>query len=426
MPTTQNELNRKRLGSPLKVANRLRFSFDQLLSHSAADARLRCMSPAASQELVERIHASGKQIVLSITGGGSRAIASLLEVPGASATVLGAIVPYAQAALERWLGGPVEHFCSERTARAMAMTAFERARSFSQADPHTLRGIGATASLATTRPKRGPHRIHVAWQSAERTVALSCELAKGTRTRVEEELVAAQLILTAVAEACGVDGTSLLDPAVAADLLRREKLAPPEWAELLLGQRTSVAVPALSSGDATASSPFSPGAPALVFPGAFNPLHAGHERMAEFASRRFGMPVTFEISIVNVDKPALDFVEIADRLGQFSGRQVLLTRARTFVEKALLGPRCVFIVGADTLTRIGDTHYYGGDALQRDAAIATIAEQGCRFLVFGRMRSGRFEALSDLNIPPALNNLCEEVGESEFRVDLSSTEMRDR
>jgi nicotinamide mononucleotide (NMN) deamidase PncC len=384
------------------------------------------MSPAAPQELVERIHASGKQVVLSITGGGSRAIASLLEVPGASATVLGAIVPYAQTALERWLGGPVEHFCSERTARAMAMTALERARGFSQADPRTLRGIGATASLATTRPKRGPHRVHVAWQSADRTVALSCELTKGTRTRAEEELIATQLILTAVAEACGVEGTPLLDPAVARDLSRREKSAPTEWGELLLGERTSVAVPAWSPADATPTSPISSGAPALVFPGAFNPLHAGHERMAEFASARLGFPVAFEISIINVDKPALDFVEIADRVGQFSGRQVLLTRAPTFVEKALLVPRCVFIVGADTLVRIADTHYYGGDSKDRDVAITTIAEQGCRFLVFGRIRDGRFESLSDLGIPPELRDLCEEIPEAEFRVDLSSTELRHR
>jgi hypothetical protein len=383
------------------------------------------MSPAVSQELIERIHASGKQIVLSITGGGSRAIASLLEVPGASATVLGAIVPYAATALQSWLGGRVDHFCSERTARAMAMTALERARGFSQADPHTLRGIGATASLATTRPKRGPHRIHVAWQSADRTVALSCELAKGAHTRAEEELVATELILSAVADACGIQGASLLEEAVAAAVTRREKFAPPEWTELLLGQRESVSVPA-SPADATASLPIPFDKPTLLFPGAFNPLHAGHKRMAQLASERLGTPVTYEISIVNVDKPTLDFVEIADRLGQFAGRQVLLTRAATFVEKALLVPNCVFLVGADTLNRIGDVHYYGGGVSERDAAIRTIRKQGCHFQVFGRVRNGRFEALSDLDIPSELRDLCEGIPEAHFRIDLSSTELRDR
>ena len=76
--------------------------------------------------MIERIHQSAKQLVLSITGGGSGAIAALLEVPGGSATVLEARVPYAQAALEEWLGGPVDQACSEPTARAMAMAAFVR------------------------------------------------------------------------------------------------------------------------------------------------------------------------------------------------------------------------------------------------------------------------------------------------------------
>src|SRR4051794_13060530 len=95
------------------------------------------------QQLVERIHATTTPLVVSITGGGSGAIAALLEVPGASATVLEAVIPYSATALEQWLGGPIDHFCSERTARAMAMAAFERSRGMSNADARTLRGIGA-------------------------------------------------------------------------------------------------------------------------------------------------------------------------------------------------------------------------------------------------------------------------------------------
>ena len=62
-------------------------------------------------------------MVVAITGGGGRAITDLLTVPGASATVLEAVVPYSLPALEDWLGGKVDHACSERTARAMAMAA---------------------------------------------------------------------------------------------------------------------------------------------------------------------------------------------------------------------------------------------------------------------------------------------------------------
>jgi nicotinamide mononucleotide (NMN) deamidase PncC len=384
------------------------------------------MSHLTQQDLIEQIHASGKQLLLSITGGGSRAIASLLEVPGASASVIGAIVPYAAAALEHWLGGHIDHYCSERTARAMAMKAFELARQFSQADVHALRGIGATASLATTRAKRGPHRIHVARQSAEATVALSYELAKGERTRAEEETIACQLILAAVCNACGVDADSLLEPAVAAAVQRRERVAPRAWSELLLGTRTVVSIPDRPSGrnaklpaqlDETKT-------PVILFPGAFNPLHAGHRRMAEIASARLGAPVILELSITNVDKPMLDFIEIGDRLQGLTGHDVLLTRAPTFYDKAQLVPGCVFVVGVDTLNRLADPFYYGDEPAHRDAAIAGIAEQGCRFLVFGRITDGSFLNLNDLNLPPALRELCDEVPESTFRADVSSTELR--
>jgi nicotinic acid mononucleotide adenylyltransferase len=164
--------------------------------------------------------------------------------------------------------------------------------------------------------------------------------------------------------------------------------------------------------------------PDTLFPGAFNPPHWGHERMAEIASQRYGRPVTFEISIINVDKRPLDFIEIADRLERLSGQLVLLTRAATFVEKSQLAPGCIFVVGADTIERIADPAYYNNDAARRDEAIAAIAKQGCRFLVFGRTIRGSFATLSTLNLPRQLRAICDEVTESEFNAEVSSTELR--
>jgi hypothetical protein len=143
--------------------------------------------------------------------------------------------------------------------------------------------------------------------------------------------------------------------------------------------------------------------------------------MAELAAGKSARPVTFELSIINVDKPPLDFIEIDERLRQFGNQPVVLTRAATFVEKAALFPGCTFIVGVDTITRIGDQRYYGGDAERRDSALQILADAGCRFIVFGRAVDGRFCTLTDLNLPKALYDLCEEVPETEFRSDTSST-----
>jgi hypothetical protein len=210
-------------------------------------------------------------------------------------------------------------------------------------------------------------------------------------------------------------------------LKRREQVAPQPWTELLLGTRKSLKVPEQATNQgAKISGEGAHGSPVLVLPGAFNPLHAAHERMAELASERLGASTVFELSITNVDKPPLDFIELADRLQRLSGYELLLTRAPTFVEKAVLVPNAVFVVGTDTMSRIADPRYYGGEIAQRDKAISTIADQGCRFLVFGRTRADQFVSLSDLNLPPALRQLCEEVPESTFRADVSSTELRNR
>jgi nicotinamide mononucleotide (NMN) deamidase PncC len=372
------------------------------------------MTHPDQDNIVERIHSSGRELVLSITGGGSGAISALLEVPGASAAVLEANVPYSATALADWLGGTFDQASSEATARAMAMASFERARDLSATEPPALRGIGATASLATTRPKRGPHRVHVAWQSVNRTVVVSVELTKDMRSRAEEEAIARDLVLDAAADACGVEAEPLVAADIRSRLVRREKQAPAAWSELLLGRRATVA---MGQGPATS-------APAVVFPGAFRPLHAGHVRMAEIAAARCGAPVTFELSITNVDKPPLDFIEIDERLAGLAGQPVLLTRAATFAEKAWRTPGAAFVVGADTIARIGEVRYYGDDDTRRDDAIATIAGQGCRFLVFGRLADGTFRSLAELDLPAGLRALCDEVPEAEFRDDVSSTELR--
>ena len=72
----------------------------------------------SQDQLAQEVHAAGTRIVIAVTGGGSRAISALLGVPGASRSILAAVVPYAAEALIDWLGGRPDEFCSERTARA--------------------------------------------------------------------------------------------------------------------------------------------------------------------------------------------------------------------------------------------------------------------------------------------------------------------
>ena len=135
--------------------------------------------------------------------------------------------------------------------------------------------------------------------------------------------------------------------------------------------------------------------------------------------------IAYELSITNVDKPPLDFFEIDERTRQFSPQEaVWLTRAPTFVEKAEQFPGATFVVGADTIVRVGHPRYYGGQERSMEEAIGKIAAAGCRFLVFGRTVEGTFCELGDLEIPTSLARICQAVPADTFRDDISSTELR--
>jgi hypothetical protein len=166
--------------------------------------------------------------------------------------------------------------------------------------------------------------------------------------------------------------------------------------------------------------------PAVLLPGSFNPLHRGHTTLAAAAAERLGSPVAFELSIANVDKPELSADEVHRRLQQFHGRgAVYVSRAPTFRAKAALFPGTVFVVGADTAVRIVSPRYYGDDADEMIRALDEIAGFGCRFVVAGRVDgAGRFVDVGGVAIPAGYRDLFHGLVEREFRVDVSSTELR--
>ena len=359
-----------------------------------------------SERFVAALHDHPSRGVLYVTGGGTPLLVDLLTVPGASNTVLEARVPYAENVLEEVLGGSVEQAASPGTARDLAMQAYLRARYLTDDDASSF-GFAVTASLTTDRPKRGPHRAHMAVQTAGHTHSWSLHLAKGLRTRADEERLVADAGLSLLAHAFGIErvGPELTER----DALDVDTASGNESLEALLhGVRATVGR----------------GQPEVIFPGAFNPLHSGHRGMANYAAQRLGKPVIFELCIRNVDKPPLNYHDIHTRLAQFdSGEEIWLTNTPTFVEKArAIGP-VTFVVGVDTVVRIGEPRYYASKA-ECEASLAELAATGCRFLVFGRLHGDAFTTLADVELPSALAVLCDGVGEDEYRHDLSSSEIR--
>lgn len=166
--------------------------------------------------------------------------------------------------------------------------------------------------------------------------------------------------------------------------------------------------------------------PRAVLPGSFNPLHHGHTGLARVAAARLGLEVHFELAVVNADKPELPRAEVERRVTQFAGvGPVWVTRAPTFVAKAELFPGVAFVLGWDTAVRVVDPKYYGGEG-ERDAALRALLDRRCTFVVGGRVDAGGAFRVWDSTALPAFAGLFVPLTEEDFRVDVSSTELRGR
>ena len=371
--------------------------------------------------VVESLHARSVLVAMVAAGAGSQALTWLLGIPGASRTVLEAVVPYGARAMFEYLGWLTPQHVSAQIAVALSAAAYARGQRFAEADAPVV-GLSCTATIATDRPKRGRHRAHVSVWGAQSVVTYSLELEKGLRDRAGEELVVSQLALHALAEQCQ------LPESVPIDLAPSEALAVAQ-------QPVGRPLGCLLDGTVDSLVAYAPGVmvpnlpvKAAILSGSFNPLHDGHIRLARVALAMLDLPVIFEISVRNVDKPPLSIAAIEPRLTQFDYRvhRVALSREPLYANKAALYPGSVFIVGYDTARRTVDPYYYDDDPEKMKVALAAVRAAGCRFLVAGRLGDEGFRTIANLPIPPEFIDLFEGIPEDRFRLDISSTELRRR
>jgi hypothetical protein len=189
------------------------------------------------------------------------------------------------------------------------------------------------------------------------------------------------------------------------------------------------------------------------------------------------------MSVVNADKPPLEVNDLEERVQQFfsggsgsttttttttstttitattattdsssssssssgdSSTRVVVTNQPLYFSpsdgggKAKLFPNCTFVVGVDTAVRVLNPKYYNNSDVEMLTALSTIRySYNCSFLVAGRLDAGdngqsqflTFD-LESMGLSPAVHSMCNgmffAMSEDDFRVDLSSTEIRAR
>ena len=230
----------------------------------------------------------------------------------------------------------------------------------------------------TDRTKRGKTRAHWAIQTAQATHAFYLEL-NPQFGRGEQEQTLVTGMLDSLASAL------LGEPSKA--LQAQSLTAIPDWQPLL-----NDAPYRWCSGDHDGL---------LLLPGSFNPLHAGHQQMMDVAEQITGRRGAFELTLRNADKPDLDYLSVQERIAAITDRQVWLTNQATFSAKAELFPSTTFVLGTDTMKRIGETRFYHHSEQERDAAVQRLQALNIEFLVLGRAENDNFVTLEDLALPDA-------------------------
>uniref|UniRef100_A0A0D9V4D7 Cytidyltransferase-like domain-containing protein n=1 Tax=Leersia perrieri TaxID=77586 RepID=A0A0D9V4D7_9ORYZ len=338
--------------------------------------------------VVEAIHSSRAQAVIYLAGGASQALGWLLSVPGASGTILEAVVPYSRASMAQLLGKMPLQFTSKQAAEDMALAAYNRGLKLSVPGVQVM-GVGFTGSLASSRPKHGEHRFYVSTRTQNCLRTSHVTLSKGLRSREEEDKVSSYFLLQAIADACGVPATiqsGVQDPEIPKESSEQFD-EDQELQQVINGQVCMKVYHLCDSLEKNFNRK-------IILPGSFNPLHDGHLRLLEVASSMCddGLPC-FEISAINADKPPLSIAEIKRRVEQFRkvGKNVIISNQPYFYKKAELFPGSAFVIGADTAARLVNPKYYGGDYNRMLEILLECKNTGTTFLVGGRNIEGVFK-----------------------------------
>lgn len=280
---------------------------------------------------IDAINASPKMAYVVVTGGGMGFVSEFLTRPGGSSTIIKVEIPYSEEATIDFLGFRPKHFASEDNARDLAAKAFDKAQGLHPNSNNNNIGVALTASLATNNEREGrKHRVCIAI-SDDKNISTDSFVFKGGLNRELEDEIASHLLLVILARYCA-------NPFL-------------EYNENYVKEIESH----------SRNFYYRKG---VVFPGSFNPPHQGHKKIAELAGKVTKLPVLWELSVDNFEKPSLSLDETERRLKLIKdarGIPIVVRKAPLFNDKIdyyNYMNELVFAMGHDTFERIFKPGYF--------------------------------------------------------------------
>lgn len=409
-----------------------------------------------------------------VAGGGNGSLKEVFNQPGASASLRSALIPYSLDSFPTYTNNKQINGCVNKdTSNILGQTAYRKTiesllreealikekHNISDILNSNIFSIACTATLRSLTPKRGDHRFIVSSVSNIDTFIYEFTIDKTEDlSRVQEDDLTSDAIFLAIGNRCKIPYDLMSDNKLNKTILIHDD----PFKNLYDGKTKKVLCFLKEINGSTFNDRFNcfedinlP-EDTLVFPGTFNPIHNGHIELAKIALIKLGWDITkpnslivFDIGCYNADKGFKSIDEIKKIIDQniiilkdsgITNFAFSVSSESLYSNKSYLYKNCYLLQGADTFERVLDTKYYENSEFKLISSLTEIYMNGCKFIIGGRLSYPsdptiltsykKFITASSIinekgkNIPIKILETYIQLSEEDFRIDLSSTEIK--
>lgn len=356
------------------------------------------------------------KIYICSSGVGAGIQKHLWEVPGCSSYFVGASFPYDTAQMNDFLGFEPEKYCSRETAIEIAMQSYYRAVDWNDLPGKNFNiGLGMTGVAASTREHKGGNRVYcsIITNSEVHLFSMSLGMGVGYADRFRDGAISDYLAIYALDKVLNLNTS--IDLLGVETEFKHEIVSNQEALDIFMKypywDYVNVRQPKKNSewNDA-------------VFPGAFNPVHAGHHAIAEEVEFNTGASVIYTVSVDNPHKPSLMVGDILKRSKMLQGCARIFTVGEPlYLDKVKNNPSKLFIIGSDALERLLDPKWGPSTQDVLDGFVAS----SVKFYVATRTLDGVTITLDSIEQKyPVFSNYREHFIQLKTTMGISSSEIR--